>query len=112
MASKNRISVVIRNSGALSLTLPTRDEVDQMDLSQALSNPVVLGFMKAFAAKQYCDENLKFFINVEQWLDGFSVKNESDRAAGAMEIYNGFICKDSPNEICLSSTRVLLWNQD
>ena len=65
-ASK-RISITIKNN--ITLILPTVEEVDEIKLEAILKNPAVLGFMEAFAAKQFCDENLRFFIGVEQWLE-------------------------------------------
>ena len=99
-ASK-RISITIKNN--ITLILPTVEEVDEIKLEAILKNPAVLGFMEAFAAKQFCDENLRFFIGVEQWLEALHVKSETDQASEAMAIYNEFIAANSPTEICLSS---------
>ena len=86
---KKRISITIKTD--VTLVLPGAKDMDDMSLEEILQNPAVLGFMESFAAKQFCDENLRFFKGVEQWFESLQVKSEKDQATDAMKIYNEFL---------------------
>ena len=79
------------------------DGLDKKVLDDFLANPALVGFLEHFAAKCFCDENLRFFHSVGWWINKYESQSEADIILDAKAIYEEFLATNSPTEISLSS---------
>ena len=85
------------------MELPDASSLDSILLDDILSNPALVGFLECFAAKQFCDENIRFFHRVGWWINQYETKSEEDICTEANAIFEIFVDTGSMTEISLSS---------
>ncbi|CEG35162.1 regulator of g-protein signaling 6-like isoform x1 [Plasmopara halstedii] len=80
-----------------------------IDIDDIISNPISCGYLLDFCQKQYCAENLNFFMAVDKFKDECGLLDfrdpESVQSCKEMadQIWADFLSLNSPNEVSLPS---------
>ena len=76
---------------------------EEKNLDDFLASPALVGFLEHFAAKCFCDENLRFFHSVGWWINKYDSQSLAETTSEAKAIFDEFIATNSPTEISVSS---------